>query len=212
MRPNSFTVSRSLFVALMLLLSNAALAASSKVITRNIAADDLQDLRLDISVAELDMEISDGDLIELEIRLEAQRRFFGLRAGSVDDVDLETRRSGTELTLRIDERDVEQHWTVIVPAHLALRIELGVGEVRIDGLNNDLDMEVGVGEVRVDAVEEAFGSIELQTGVGEATISGMRSPSDNERNFISADAYYSGNGEHAISIELGVGEIQVRRD
>lgn len=187
-------------------------AASSKTITQQFDVAGLTRLELEISIGELDVEIYDGQQVAIEIMLEAERRFFGLRAGSVDTIELATNTSQTTLYLGIDEQDVEQHWIVQVPRHLAMMVNIGVGDVRIEKLENSLDMEIGVGAVRVDVIESAFGVIQLSTGVGEATIQGMQSRADNERNFISADAYFEGEGEHHITIDLGVGEILVRKD
>lgn len=198
--------------ALLVSLGETAQAESTKRINRTIDTGDVKELKLGISVAELDIEITDGNEVELDITLEAQRRYFGLRSGDVSDVELETRRSGQTLFLGIDEKHLQQHWTLSVPASLALTIELGVGEVRIEGMRNDLDLEMGVGDVRVDIVEDQFRDVHLQTGVGDANIYGMRQHADNERSFVSANAYYAGEGEHTLNIELGVGDVEVRRD
>jgi uncharacterized membrane protein YkoI len=189
-----------------------ALADSRKKITRTFDAAMLEKLELDISVVELDIEIHDGNDIELEINLEAQRRFFGLRPGSVDDIELEEERHGSNLLLRIDEQNVEQNWTMRIPAKLALVIDVGVGEVVVDKLSNELVMNIGVGSVHIDALEESFDEIHLKTGVGDAVIRGMQSRADNERDFISADAYYKGTGVHDITIDVGVGEVLVRKE
>lgn len=194
----------------LLLLAPGAFAATTKTITQSFEVEDLQRLALDVSVVEMTIEIVEGDTVELEIELEAQRRFFGLRAGSVDNVELEIHRSPSTLSLGIEEKDLEQHWVLLVPRHLALDISIGVGELNIDKLENDLDLEIGVGAVRVDVIESAFGEIQLQTGIGDAAIRGLTNRADNERSFISADAYYRGEGEHHINIDLGVGDALVR--
>lgn len=201
---------RPILLIALAALSLPVLADTTRTLTETFDVADLDTLELEISVAELDVEIVDGTELELEIYLEAQRRFFGLRRGSTDDIELQTRRSPSKLYIGLDERHVEQHWVLLVPRHLALSINLGVGEVNIDKLENDLEMEIGVGAVRVDIVEAAFGTIELQTGVGDAVIRGMTERADNERSFISADAYYTGTGEHHLRIDLGVGDALVR--
>jgi hypothetical protein len=201
---------RHSFIVFTFILPVIAIAATTKTITQAFDAAELERLELEISVAELDIEIVDGDVIELEVQLEAERRFFGLRSGSVDDVELVTHRSNSTLFLGIEDKNAEQHWVMHIPRNLALAISVGVGEVDIDKLENDLTLEVGVGAVRVDVIESAFADIQLQTGIGDAVIRGLKYRADNERSFISADAYYEGQGEHHISIDLGVGDALVR--
>ncbi len=185
-------------------------AASTKMITESFDTTGLERLELNISIAELDIEIYEGDTVDVEILLEGERRFFGFSREDVDDIDLAQDVMGSALYLTIEDRDIEQHWLVRVPAKLALEVELGVGEVSVEGVRNALDMEVGVGEVRVSVFEEAINEIWLDVGVGDAIFRGMNERVDNERSFISDGARYFGQGEHNIRIDLGVGEVRVR--
>ena len=194
------------------LFSAPLFAASQKTIEQQFDAQGLSSLELDVSVAEMDVEVYDGHEVRVEITLKADRRLFGLRAGSVDGIELRMDTSDTTLYLGIDEQDLDQEWIVQVPRHLAMSIMLGVGELNIDKLENDLVAEIGVGSVRVEVIESAIAEIQLSTGVGDAAIRGMSSRADNERSFISADAHYQGEGEHNVTIDVGVGEILVRSD
>lgn len=195
-----------------LLIANTASADSRKEITQAFDASDFDKLRLEITAGEIDIDTYDGEEIQVEISLRSQRRWFSWNNGDVDDVELTVREGESELFLRIDEKDIEQHWQVNLPAKLALEMELGVGEVHIKDFSNNLEMEVGVGEIRVDVISSNYRSIHASTGVGDANIRGFEGGSGNERNFISADAYYEGRGDMEIEIELGVGEIQIRND
>lgn len=208
-------VLKTLFTSLTVLslfAATPALADRYKQLSSNIDAADFIELEIEVSIGELDVEIYEGDTIELEIELEAQRRWFGLRRGNVEDLELEQRASGDALYLGIDEDEVEQEWRMRVPTHLVLDIAMGVGDAHISGLDNHLRMELGVGAARVD-VEDAdrFGRIQLEAGVGDATIRGFGRGADNERsNLVGADADYVGDGEFDIDLEVGVGEAQVR--
>ncbi len=201
----------SLVAACSLLYTGAASAASAKRIERSIDASDLVHVDFDISVAEMDIQVYEGDEIELDIALEADRGwwFFGRR--DIDDVDVRVDFSGDSVEIILDEDDVEQDWRVRLPAHLAISMEIGVGDVDIDGVANDLLMEMGVGAVQVTVADLDFDIIHLQTGVGDSSLRGFGRGTDNERNFVGADSYYRGEGDHEIEIELGVGDAEVRR-
>lgn len=195
-----------------LLMLSAVSADSTKQILRNIDGSSLVSLELEISVGELDIEIYDGDEIQLEIDIEAQRRWFLFRNRNVDHVELQVRDDGSNLYLGIDERNIEQHWRVKLPAKLALEIDMGVGDIHIRDFANNLEMDVGVGSVRVELADIDYELIHLSVGVGEASIRGFANGTDNERNFISADSYYHGEGDLRMNIEVGVGEVDVRKN
>lgn len=206
-------MSKPLFLAALagLVLTSPAFAASSKRLSHSIDATPFAEVQLEMSVGEMDIEVYDGDSIELEIELIAERRWFSLRRGDVDDIELERRERGDTLYLGIDEDKLDQTWVVRLPVRLAAEIEVGIGDIQIDGLSNSLILELGVGSVEVNVDSEDYGEIIASTGVGDAVIRGFGQGTDNERShLVGADAYYYGEGEHTIEIEVGVGDARIR--
>lgn len=201
-----------LVLSSLLTVSTLSFADNYKNINKTLDADDLDSLRIEFSVGEVELEIWDGDSIELDIELKAERSWLSWRPRKVEDIELEVRTSGGELFLGIDENKLQQQWVLKVPAKLALDIEIGVGEIRIDGLDNNLSLELGVGEIEVIAATDNFDHIDAAVGVGEATLRGFGSGTENERSFVSADAHFEGRGEYYIEVELGVGEAMVKLD
>jgi len=202
-----------LFTILSFALGGQSLdAATSKTITREFATDDLKTLELDVTTAEVDIEVYDGDNVQVEVTLEAHRRFFGLRAGSVDDIELEVRQSPDKLFLGLDQKNLDQHWVLLVPGQLAMIVHVNIGDVDIQKVKNNLDMEVGVGSIQVDVIEAVFRDIHVATGVGDATIQGMQNRADHKRSVVSASATYRGEGTHHVDIQLGVGDVKLRNE
>ncbi len=199
-----------LSLILALFISFGAQAASRKTITRTIDASNLDKVEFQISVAEIEIEVYDGDEIQLDIELEADRNWLSLRRGDVDHVELEVRERDSTVRLRIEEDDLDQHWRVKLPAKLAVDLEVGVGDIRIVDFSNSLDMELGVGAVRVETDGVDYGNIHLSAGVGDTSIRGFRHRADQERSFISSDTRYNGDGELTMDIEVGVGDVEVR--
>lgn len=206
------TFIKTTLLAGALMASSMAMAANFKTITQSIEAEDFDELKVAFSVGELELEVWDGDTIELEIELRAERSWLSWRRRDVEDIELEVRSSGDSLFLGIDEDKLNQTWVLKVPESLALEIEMGVGEISIDGLNNSLFADLGVGEFSIRTTSENFATIRASVGVGDATLRGFGSGSENERSFVSADANYQGSGEYDIEVEVGVGEVSVRRD
>ena len=160
-----------LLAVFSLFLASTSQAASSKRIERSIDAADLSHIDFDISVAEIDIQVYDGDTIELDIEVKADRDwwFFGRR--DVDDIELEVSQGSEYVDLRLDEDNLEQDWRVMLPAHLAVSMELGVGELEVEGLSNEFVLEIGVGAVEVIVDEIDYESIRIVTGVGDLPLS-----------------------------------------
>jgi len=198
-------------LAASLLFSGSLLADSTKRISRTIDAASLGSVEIEASVAEMEIEFYDGDEIELEIEVEGDGNWLAWRRGNVDNVELEVRTTQGNIYLGITDRKIGQHWRVRMPAKLAMTIDVGVGEIELDGLSNSLQMSVGVGEVRVDIDDTDYSMIRASAGVGDTAIKGFPNQQvDNERSFVSSDSYHYGDGDLEIEIELGVGDVVVR--
>ncbi|MFK7864013.1 MAG: hypothetical protein AB8B95_07275 [Pseudohongiellaceae bacterium] len=203
---------QSILLAVTLLASTMAMAANFKTINQSINAENFSALQVEFSVGELEIDVWDGDTVELEIELRAERSWLTWRRKDVEDVELDIQEKGGALMLSIDEGKLNQSWVLKVPARLALEIDLGVGEISIDGLNNNLVGELGVGEFSIKTSSEDFDMIQASVGVGDASLRGFGSGSENERSLVSADAIYVGSGEYEVEVEVGVGEVSIRRN
>src|SRR5204862_5904972 len=62
------------------------------------------------------------------------------------------------------------HGHVRVPPGAAVEIDMGAGELRVRGIDGDLDIDVGAGEVKVRMPERAVRSVKMGVGIGEASL------------------------------------------
>ncbi len=194
---------------------------------------DIQKLELRGNVGDIRISAGDGDEIRLELRIEGKRdgSWFGRsREGDPYGVELtEDIRGGTLLLdLRGDRDHMEEKWTLQVPARLAARVELGVGEMHIRGLSGgvrlrvgvgeinaelpegDVDAEVSVGDARVRTNSKSYGRVSLEASVGDTHLElpnhTVRYPKPaGAGNRISLD----GNGKDRIRVETGVGDAHL---
>ncbi len=120
-----------LIIPAMLMASSVALAERYKHIEQTIDASDLDAVKLEISVGEVDIEIYDGNEIQFEIDIEAQRSRFSFRRAHAEDVELEIDDRGSAVYIGITESNIEQPWLIRMPAKLALDIEMGVGDIDV---------------------------------------------------------------------------------
>ena len=88
--------------------------------------------------------------------------------------------------------------------------KLALSEFRVD--QQDPHPAVGVGEVAVFAEQSSIGSLDLTVGVGSADISPRpRGQSSSGFLFLGNEIFWDdGDGDAHYSIEVGVGEIEIR--
>ena len=178
---------------------------------------DLDEIRVHFPVGELIFESTD----EAEIRAELGVRCPDGRASCVErsrDLRLVTNVAGRTRHIRLEgmpkfgTRGLEVTLRIAVPRTLAVEAEMGVGSLRVDGVTRDLKLELGVGDVSVLMSERDVRSAHLTVGIGDATL----------RHGIHAQVvsgllgrkvrWNEGPGAARVSVELGIGDIDVRLD
>lgn len=210
---------KSLVFALAL-LGSAALAVPSHAVvlqaearTWKVGAD--HRLRFEFPVGELHVKATDGD----EVRVELQVR---CRRGSTAECQEKTRRLRLEHTnekgyLRIQVEGYPKFETkgftlealVLVPRGLSTKVDMGVGELEVDGLSGDLDVELGVGEATILAPRASVREVTVEVGIGDANVrsNGNRSSS---RGFLGREVKWNeGTGTSRIELSVGIGEGDV---
>lgn len=229
---------RILGVTLVLALVCAANGwAAARVLERSTPAAGLDRVEIEAGVGDVRVEVGEDDSIHVEVTLEPRRGglFSSIRTAEreVQEATLEAETAGRALQLRVgtnaDERRFEERWTVVMPARLALQLELGVGDVELRGVvggitleagvgdvvvdaeGGDLDLEVGVGDLSVRAPAVAYASVRCAAGVGEARIR-VQGETLGGGGFVGSSASWTGSGPHRIRAELGVGDASVTLD
>jgi hypothetical protein len=217
----------TLLPALLLLGGLAAVAvpafAERKVVvgaeSKTFPLEGARRLELDVAVGDVRVQTGDGDRIEakLELRCSTTSRRCRERAA---ELHLAPTRSGDDLSLRLrgygeDKRGMhhpEVDLRLVVPASLALFVDMGVGELEVDGVEGDVTVDLGVGEASVRVPEGAVRSVALDVGVGEAQLSPRQDESRHSGFLFLGNEvdWRDGSGASRIVIDVGVGEAQVR--
>lgn len=212
---------RHLPAAFALALAAAVLAPAAAVadttvrtLERDLPAEGIDSVVFHGQVGEVQVVGTSGDTIEIEVELRCDRRDDRKCEQSAAKVDLEVRRSGERVKVEVED------WPRIggrlsirarlkVPRDRAVEIDMGVGEVSVEGIEADVEVDTGVGEVTVEGPESAFGSVNLDTGVGEVELElGGRTVEGS--GFVGGHlSWRDGPGEAHIEIDSGVGEIRV---
>lgn len=212
---------RKILYTMMFGLTLAAMplaAAPDRVLTRTFPASEIEALRFEISVAEVVVTAGSGGI---KIEIEAECRHSGRECeDALEDLELTDRKRGDVLIVELDgfpkwgKGKLEIEATLTIPKRMDFDIDMGVGELEIDGLEGELDVEVGVGKVEIATASDHLRSINVDVGVGEAEIVGTDVRVEGRRSFlVGSEAYWAGGGgKKRIRVDLGVGEVAVRID
>jgi len=224
-------------LSLAMLLPAVASASDERVIERTIPAAKVRELAVKGHVGKIEVSTTAGDNVVLRLRLKAKEHggwLFSRRRGDPDRAELrhDTRGETLAFDIRYDgDRDgIEEEWDFRVPARLAARLHLSVGDIDVRGLSGGLELKVNVGDIRADIPE---GSVTADVNVGdirivtasrsldrarlEANVGGTRIEGADSgvvrrsRRYGPGDsASFDGNGRDRIRLEVNVGEASLR--
>jgi len=212
----------------------AAFAGEPRVLTATVPAANVDVVRLDAGVGDVEIIGADVAEVSLEVKLEPRRGgfFSSLKTAQreVDTAQLRTEVKKGALTLKIDtdsdDHRFEEHWVIELPTRLAFDLKLGVGDVEVRGLTGDLDLDLGVGDLVAEGIS---GNVIVELGVGDATLIGaadhygsvdgsggvgdtrltVRGKRILSSGFVGHSAEWKGDGPNTVEISVGVGDARV---
>jgi hypothetical protein len=226
MRPLAWTA------AVLVVLGAAPSVAATRTISFEHTAAGVSAISLDTSVGDVEIVAADTDTISAEVELRPKTGIFGSSRRSEEEmekVEVDGRLKGDTLELQLSPRshdDYKANWSVRLPASLAVTLDAGVGDVRIQGVRGALKLDLGVGDIRVsdastdveidngvgdvsvDGHWAAFGEIDASCGVGDATV---RTPDGRlgGKGFIGHEASTKGPGSARLKVDNGVGDVTI---
>lgn len=204
--------------AAALLCTLPARADDDEVVRRFVKqfpADNVERVLVDVPVGEVTIEGWDGRQVELEVRLECDER-----GGACEDLSKRVKvvysRDDEDLTLRLKEwpksrnKGLEAHVRVRVPRTLAVKADLGVGQLNIEALESSVDADLGVGELNITLPAAAVGSVSADTGIGEANLTASGRHYESAGLVAREIRWNKGTGKSRVEADCGVGEIDIR--
>ncbi len=200
------------------LAASAAVAeVRSRELTGSFAVGADQTVRLELSVGEFRVEGVAGDKIEAEVRIECRWGGDEECERLLEKVRLVERGSARRRTIEIvsdsswRKTKLEIEGTFRVPRGLPLEVDMGVGELDIEGLQRDVNVDLGVGEAEIRMDAKRVGTVSLDVGVGEAELIGAGARVEGRRSLlVGSEVHWSeGEGQARVRGDVGVGEITV---
>lgn len=209
---------RRLFATLIALfaVTTAGAAEPSRTLTLEQPSKGLTGIVVQSGIGDVEVVAQDAPTVAVEVEVTAKHVSFFSSSGAaaVENATIVAERTGSTLHLRVDTPDRDNHgfserWSIRLPATLAVRLKLGVGDVRVLDMKADLEVEVGVGDVRLESTYEAFGPLRARAGVGDVK---LRTPEGRQtgEGFISRSLDSRGRGTAEADIRVGVGDIDIR--
>lgn len=199
-----------------LLWACAVEARETRDIETVIELETGQILRIDISVAELRIEATEREDVRVELTVGC-RWHFSECENALENLEISTRSSSRRLTLELTGHrrwhnsllDVEG--TIEVPRTSALEIKMGVADLEIRGVEQDLRVDLGVGKLDLRLPEAKIGEVFADVGIGRIRFFGGGEPQDERRSFLIGNEIHwaAGTGKAELDIEVGVGEVRV---
>lgn len=210
-------------LSLIALLCLAALPAAAderetvRTLRRSIPTAGIERIELDLPVGEAHITGEDrGDVqVDFELRCKPGKEGCAEAARRVA-IESSSRRGELALALRGFDRGQRRNLVlrgiVRIPAALDLRVDMGVGELKISGLAGNVEAELGVGEMTLRLPVDAARSIALDSGVGETHLQLPDGAQAGERSGLvgGKTSWEHGSGQAVIRAEVGVGEINAR--
>lgn len=204
-------------LAAMLACASAAAASDRRTLNLDRPAADITEVVIEGGVGKVEIVADGKDRISAHVEITAKGSHWWNSHGTREDfekveISSEEKHGTLRLTLKPErhgDRDLSEEWSVQLPKGTAVKIEMGVGDVRVLDLAADIDVELGVGNIRVEGEYASFGRVRASCGVGDVD---ARVPEGRKEGhgFIAHALDFDGTGKAGIKLEAGVGDIEIR--
>ncbi len=179
-------------------------------------ADGIQTVVLEAGVGDVEIVTGQDTAVTAEVTLSVSKKSWGASRArrELDALELDAELKAGTLHLRISgdrggNHNYGEDWSIQLPATVSVSVEHGVGEVTILDVGGDVDVELGVGDVRIEGDYAAVGSIRGSCGVGDVD---LRTPEGRHESegFVGHSLSASGPGKNQIRVKTGVGDVTIR--
>ncbi len=175
-------------------------------------------VHLEFPVGELKVIPSDGSKVEFQIRVKCTDLSEQRCEDWANDLVLQSDDKNGTLHLKLEDypkwhnKGFSVHAELLVPRKLPIEIDMGVGELDMNGLEGDLDVELGVGDADIRTTRATAGHVMVDTGIGDAEIRGSNGEAQHGGFVGSHASWRSNSGKSNVRLHVGVGDATVRLD
>lgn len=208
---------KRLLLSIPLLLAMVPSLAADDIgeLTKTFEIEPGQKVRLHLPVADLRLEVADGNQIKADLLVSCRWQLECTEA--LSQIDLVSSSTSRRFVVELEglsqwqSARIEVEGTLVVPRTADLELEIGVGDVKIYGVERNLRVDMGVGKVKVWQPPASVKAISLEVNVGEAAILGSAEGASDRRPFLVGSEIFwdKGPGDARVEVEVGVGEVSL---
>ena len=224
---------RTLIAALATLAASVAAGSDGRTLIVEYPSAGIATVDIDTAVGEVEIRGAEVDTVSARVTLRTKKRESASArraARRLEAVELVPEVTGSTLRLRLRpplrKGECEASWSVLIPAAAGVRLDAGVGDVRISDVKGGVNLDLGVGDVRLLDVDgeitvdlgvgdvevrgewAAFGPIDAACGVGGAV---LRTPDGRHagRGLLGHRLTAHGPGAVRLNVDVGVGDVTI---
>jgi len=210
---------RLLLVTLLLALAAPANAAETlQAQTKAWTVTPGTRFHFEFPVGGLRVEASDDSKVRLELLVKCKHGDIDRCERFASHLRLDVDQDDNDLRVKVEgypkfgSSNINLQGTLLIPRSLEVKLEMGVGDLEVDGLEGDLEIELGVGEADLTLDSASYRTADVEVGVGDATLkaSGKRRSSSG---FLGRSVRWTeGTGPSRARVHIGVGDASLRMD
>jgi hypothetical protein len=218
-RPSHLVFAAAASAALFLGAASGAQASGRREIRHEFAHTAGQPIELEFPIGELRIVGYEGTKVEVDIRAEC--RWSSSRCEArLERLAVDDRSSDRRMRLEVDDggffrgSGLELRAEIRVPSSAPLAVEMGIGELNIRDMANDLHVDLGIGEVKVSVPETSAAGVTVDAGIGESDLHGPSRSVRHARPMLVGShlSWNAGEGRAQIDVSVGIGEAKVYLD
>lgn len=202
-----------------LLVSTGAWAGARRELSEGAELGSAEKVVVDFEVGELRIEAGSSDRVEVELDLRCNSGSAKCERRLEDaEIVLEHRGQrffvGFEGLSKRNNNKMDIEAVVKMPAGTELSVDMGIGDLTIEGIDSDIFVDMGIGEASLELTESNVRAVYLDAGIGETSVWASRGEVSASRPFLigSEVEWEAGSGDAEIVVDLGIGEIKVHLD
>lgn len=175
-------------------------------------------LRFEFPVGALRVEATDDTKVRLELLVKCRGTSTDRCERFARRLSLDVDQTAGELRVKVEgypkfgNSGINLEGILLVPRGLEVKLEMGVGDLELEGLEGDLEVDLGVGEADLNLDADKYKTADIEVGVGDASLkaAGRRRSSSG---FIGRSVRWTeGRGPSRAKLHVGVGDASVRMD
>lgn len=234
---------RTLALILLLALMPFAVSAADtgRTLQASAATEGVNRITFVAGVGQFKLSASPDDKVHVQVRLERKSQNFlwffhwmsDTTAHAFEQVTLQQHQQADGITYslqypdHLDEGDVKQNWDIQVPARLAVKVQMKVGQLALTGVTGGVEVDLNVGEVtlntpagpmharvnvgqiRATSATIQPGDIRLKTTIGDARLY-MKDRVDHDNmhhDGLGRTISVTGKGADQMDLAVNIGEV-----